>query len=149
MKNSEQSKPVTDEELIAPCGMNCGICMAYLREKKKCSGCRGSNENKNKSCVMCRILNCSELHKNHLQFCIECSNFPCERIKHIDKRYRTKYNMSMIENLTMIKKQGIQRLLEQELERWKCPTCGNMISCHNMFCYHCQVEEKKLRKNIN
>ena len=27
-------------ELIAPCGMNCGICYGYLREKNKCPGCR-------------------------------------------------------------------------------------------------------------
>jgi hypothetical protein len=26
--------------LVAPCGMNCGICRAYLREKNKCPGCR-------------------------------------------------------------------------------------------------------------
>jgi hypothetical protein len=25
--------------LIAACGMNCGLCIGYLREKKPCSGC--------------------------------------------------------------------------------------------------------------
>ncbi|MDD5456566.1 MAG: hypothetical protein PHV30_05985 [Candidatus Margulisbacteria bacterium] len=25
--------------LIAPCGMNCAICLGYLREKNKCPGC--------------------------------------------------------------------------------------------------------------
>lgn len=32
--------------LIAPCGMNCSICMAYLREKNKCPGCRGNDIDK-------------------------------------------------------------------------------------------------------
>jgi hypothetical protein len=32
--------PVDENALIAPCGMNCGVCMAYLREKNKCPGCR-------------------------------------------------------------------------------------------------------------
>ena len=30
-----------EKELIAPCGMNCGICKYYYREKDKCPGCRG------------------------------------------------------------------------------------------------------------
>ena len=35
-----------DPDLIAPCGMNCNICMAYLREKNKCPGCREIDINK-------------------------------------------------------------------------------------------------------
>jgi hypothetical protein len=146
MEKTQESQSLSCEELIACCGMNCGICMAYLREKRKCPSCRASDENKNKSCVQCRIKNCPELKKNHLQFCIKCSKFPCERIKHIDKRYRTKYHMSMIENLTIIQEQGMELFLEQEQQRWKCPTCGNMISCHNLICYHCQAEVKKTKK---
>jgi hypothetical protein len=34
------------KELVAPCGMNCGICIAYLREKNKCPSCRGDDINK-------------------------------------------------------------------------------------------------------
>ncbi len=30
--------------IIAPCGMNCSICMAYLRGKNKCPGCRGIDD---------------------------------------------------------------------------------------------------------
>jgi hypothetical protein len=25
--------------MIAPCGMNCGLCIGHLREKKPCGGC--------------------------------------------------------------------------------------------------------------
>jgi hypothetical protein len=25
-----------NKQLIAPCGMNCGICLGYLRDKNKC-----------------------------------------------------------------------------------------------------------------
>jgi hypothetical protein len=28
------------KELIAPCGMNCAICKAYLRQRNPCNGCR-------------------------------------------------------------------------------------------------------------
>ena len=27
------------QDLIAPCGMNCGICIGYLKEKKPCGDC--------------------------------------------------------------------------------------------------------------
>lgn len=36
----------------------------------------------------------------------------------MDARYRTKYGMSEIENLNMIKNKGIACFLEQEEERW-------------------------------
>jgi len=29
-------------KLIAPCGMNCRLCLAYKRKRNGCSGCRDS-----------------------------------------------------------------------------------------------------------
>ncbi len=43
--------------LIAPCGMNCGLCYAYLREKNKCPGCRLFNKKEPVSIAKCRIKN--------------------------------------------------------------------------------------------
>ena len=48
--------------LIAPCGMNCGLCIGYLREKKPCGGCfKKDDENKPKQCRSCVIVNCELL----------------------------------------------------------------------------------------
>jgi len=82
--------------LIATCGMNCGICIAYLREKNKCSGCRGLNKGNPITRSECKIKKCDKLHS---EFCFNCEEFPCKKLMHLDKRYQTKYNMSMIENL--------------------------------------------------
>ncbi|MCK5300814.1 MAG: DUF3795 domain-containing protein [Thermoplasmatales archaeon] len=128
--------------LIAPCGMNCGICRAYLREKNKCFGCRLSNKNKLSSRVNCNIKNCEELKKNNLKFCYLCKKFPCKRINNLDKRYRTKYNMSMIENLNNIKKIGIRKFVAIEKIRWACSKCGYTICVHTKNCFNCG--EKKL-----
>ena len=125
-----------DLELIAPCGMNCGICMAYLRKKNRCLGCRVIDINIPVSRAKCKIKNC-ELIKNKIKFCYECNNLPCQRMKSLDKRYRTKYNMSMIENLEYIKENGIKKFCEKERERWKCPKCGGVICVHNKRCYTC------------
>ena len=127
--------------LIAPCGMNCGVCMAYLREKRKCPGCRGSNENKF-SRVHCRIKNCDELTKKNNKFCFMCKKFPCARLKQLDKRYRTKYSMSMLENLEHIKKLGVRAFVKNEIARWSCPHCGGVICVHRGYCYKCGEQKK-------
>ncbi len=95
--------------LIAPCGMNCGICMAYLREKNKCPGCRGTDINKPITRIKCKIKTCEVFQEAKSKFCFQCESFPCDNLKRLDKRYRTKYNMSMIENLENIKNSGIRK----------------------------------------
>ena len=117
--------------------MNCGICMAYLREKKMCPGCRESNENKSVSCANCKIKNCIELNRSNLKFCFKCKIYPCEKIKHLDKRYRTKYNVSMIENLGNIKKLGLREFVKNEKIRWTCSQCGGTINVHRGYCQTC------------
>lgn len=123
--------------LIAPCGMNCSICLAYMRERNKCPGCRGSNINKPVTRAECKIKNCATFQKGELTYCYECENYPCDRMKHLDTRYRTRYRMSMIENLENIRKYGIRKFLENEKIRWICSKCGGTICVHKGYCYSC------------
>jgi len=122
---------------IAPCGMNCALCMAYQRDTNRCSGCNGDDKQKPQYCVHCRIKNCPELKRVKGSFCYECEAFPCTRIKKLDKRYRTKYTMSMIDNLRTIETIGIEKFLQQEKRRWKCAGCGNLVSVHRPGCLRC------------
>ena len=123
--------------LIAPCGMNCRLCSAYTRDKKACPGCRGDNSLKAKSCVSCQIKNCEKLGNAGIRYCSGCDSFPCVRLKHLDKRYRTKYGMSMIGNLENIGKLGIRQFIRNEKERWTCPQCGELICVHKPQCISC------------
>jgi len=125
------------EELIAPCGMNCGICMAYLREKRRCPGCRGDDTNKSASCIKCIIKNCEVIKTNKSGFCFECEEYPCKRLRQLDKRYRTKYIMSMIDNLECIKGIGLIAFVDKEKERWRCSKCGGTICVHRGYCFSC------------
>jgi hypothetical protein len=139
-----------EERLIAPCGMNCGVCVSYLAMtndlkkkgfgKKYCPGCLPRGEN-------CTFMakQCDLLGKGLVRFCIECKDFPCRRLQDIDKRYRTKYQMSMIENLVFINTHGISKFVEKEATRWQCPKCGGVICCHNGLCFGCSLD--KLRQN--
>jgi hypothetical protein len=123
--------------LVAPCGMNCCVCMAYLREKNKCPGCRGTDVNKPITRVRCKLKTCETLNKDKLTFCYECEKFPCDNLKHLEKRYCTKYHMSMIENLENIKKLGIEEFLTNEKIRWTCTECGGAICVHKGICFNC------------
>ena len=92
-----------NKELIAPCGMNCGICIGHLRDKKPCGACfKIDDVNKPKHCRSCSIANCEFLEKTKSGYCYECEKYPCRRLKNLDKRYRLKYGMSMIGNLNFI-----------------------------------------------
>ncbi|MGY4884890.1 MAG: DUF3795 domain-containing protein [Nanobdellota archaeon] len=115
--------------LIAPCGMNCAICLGYLRDKNKCPGCRVRWDDKFVSRVKCIIKNCEMIKKNKWKYCsVKCDKFPCTRLKNLDKRYRTKYCMSMIDNLKNIDEKGIRKFVKQEEKRW--------IKSGKVFCVH-------------
>ena len=126
-------------ELITPCGMNCGICISFFgyslngkRRKHPCKGCRPTE----KQCAFIKK-QCNKLATKQIEYCFECVDFPCVNLTKLDERYKTKYGMSMIENLKHIQKNGIKKFLENEQERWKCPTCEGVICVHNKTCYNC------------
>ena len=139
-----------NKELIAPCGMNCGICASYLAmknylkkkgvRKKYCLGCLPGGMN----CHYKR--QCDRLGKGIVQFCYECVDFPCRLLKTLDKRYRTLYHMSMVENLQYIKEHGLEQFLIREQEKWRCPHCGETICCHNGICFNCGLELLRNKK---
>lgn len=133
-----------DEAMIAPCGINCGTCIAFLRNgRNRCPGCRYEAPDKPKTRVSCKIKNCEYLPNAGSGFCSDCHLFPCARMKQIDKRYRTKYKTSLIRNLGAIKETGIRSYLEAETRRWSCPVCGAVVSVHRESCLKCHTVLKK------
>jgi hypothetical protein len=122
---------------VAPCGMNCALCLAYQRPKNRCTGCWGGDAGKPDSCRLCIIRNCPTIKENSSQFCYECSKIPCRRLKQLDARYRTKYGMSMMENLVEIKEQGVDTFLAHQAERYTCPDCHGLLCVHRPQCLNC------------
>lgn len=123
--------------LIAPCGINCGVCKAHIRAKKPCPGCRAEDSSKPKTRVICKIKTCETLQAQGFAYCFECSEFPCEPAMHLDKRYRTKYGTSPIDNLLSIKLDGMARFLEGEESKWTCPECRSTLCMHEPACRAC------------
>jgi hypothetical protein len=109
--------------------------------KTYCAGCLPRRKN----CYYKK--KCDLLGKGIVRFCYECSDFPCQHLKTLDKRYRTFYHMSMIENLEFIRMYGIGEFLKKEAVKWHCSTCGGAICCHNGLCYKCNLDELRRKKH--
>jgi hypothetical protein len=93
--------------------------------------------------LACKIKKCEFFQKTNSGFCSQCKKFPCARLKQLDKRYRTKYGMSMIENLENIRKLGIRKFLQNKKERWACSERGGTICVHKGFCCSCAKSNHK------
>ena len=122
-------------KLIAPCGMNCRLCYAYIRKRNQCSGCRAASGSK---CSHCRIVKCEKRTQNGWLTCAPCGT-PCRRLKDLDKRYSSKFHMSMIENLAVIRDNGIQFFLQQQEEKYRCHVCGATVCVHRNECPSCNA----------
>ena len=123
--------------LIAPCGIDCRLCRAYARQKKACDGCRGNDEFKSTACVNCKIKNCAKRADENMAFCFDCNEFPCARLSHLDKRYRTRYATSPLANLEHIKTNGLADFVLDEIQKWSCPACGAILCMHSPHCLSC------------
>jgi hypothetical protein len=141
------------QELVAPCGMNCNVCSGYLAMKHDlkskgirmsyCAGCRP----RDKKCAFLKK-HCKSLLNHTVQFCYECTEYPCEKLKDVDTRYRTHFHMSLLENLSDIKNKGMEKFLRTQEEKWRCPTCGGTICCHNGLCFQCTIEVVRNKKKM-
>jgi len=122
---------------IASCGMNCSLCLAFQREKNTCPGCRGPDKDKPKYCAQCILKNCIDLKRAKASFCYACEKPPCKRLKQLDKRYRTKYGMSMVENLKTIDELGLEAFIDAQTKKWTCKGCGALLCVHRGVCQNC------------
>jgi hypothetical protein len=131
-------------DMIAPCGMNCRLCWGFIRERNTCPGCLRSDNHdsqKSKCRTTCRIRNCEHLAQTGKKYCSDrCPRFPCTRLRQLDNRYRTKYGMSMIDNLQMIDNFGTRHFIRTQKEQWECPECGQLLCVHRPECCFCGHE---------
>jgi len=128
--------------MIAPCGMNCGVCATHLRDRNRCAGCLAEEGPKQKHCLVCSIKMCAE-RIGGATFCFVCTKYPCHRLRQLDLRYRTKYGMSMLENLDRIRDLGLDQFMVVENTRWVCPSCGSPVCVHDRRCYTCGAQYER------
>lgn len=124
---------------IAPCGVNCRACSAYLASKNPCPGCRAPKEKiTRKSCRGCAKKNCA--FERGLTWCFECESFPCSRINDLNKRYQNNYHVNLIEN-GLHAREDMDAFLEAQTVRFTCMHCGGTIDQHNRRCTLCGSDD--------
>ena len=90
------------EEMIAPCGLACSLCMFAHAKDKPCLGCMSDSDTKPAFCASwCKIVPCEKRVKNAYRFCDECPDYPCEDMNERETRYTTAYPLkeSPMQNL--------------------------------------------------
>lgn len=78
------------------------ICSHYA---KKCHGCHFDDETLPNHCRNCKIKGCAR--NRGLCYCFQCEKYPCILIKNMDRSYRKRYHVSLIEQGEFLKQHGI------------------------------------------
>ncbi|HRY77788.1 MAG TPA: DUF3795 domain-containing protein [Candidatus Izemoplasmatales bacterium] len=141
MKNRKESPGPFGEMLIAPCGIDCAACWAFLRPKNPCFGCLPEYEGRGTHVIECRIKACAK-ERGFLR-CSECPDLPCARMKHIDARYRKSWSVGLVDELRKLRSQGMDAYLHSETERWTCNACGGRMSIHRRECPVCGAADPR------
>ncbi|MCP4135173.1 MAG: DUF3795 domain-containing protein [bacterium] len=131
MKMPEQ----IEHSMFAPCGINCMACYVHLKKKKPCSGCLSDDIDKPERCKSCAIKSCTQV--KGITHCFDCDDFPCKRIKNLEKSYQKRYQVSLVENSLTVKEKGLENFFQTDRERWTCTECGGVISQHDKECSEC------------
>ncbi|MBY9005652.1 MAG: DUF3795 domain-containing protein [Candidatus Lokiarchaeota archaeon] len=91
---------------VPACGVFCGGCPTYTREKNPCPGA----DINIKRCKGCTTFHLCFKDKG-IFHCYECCEFPCKKFKSFSKRW-LKYGQDFIENQKMLKEMGSDLFLK-------------------------------------
>ena len=118
-------------ELVAPCGIDCGICELYIsrdnkelydylvstgipKENLPCDGCRPKDGNCPVIMGECKTYSC--VKENSVDFCSDCNDFPCNKLAPSADRANILPHNTKVFNLSVIKKNGLENFIEKSLE---------------------------------
>ena len=121
----------TRAKLIAPCGLDCGVCELYLsRDDEKlmsallskgipeevlpCDGCRAIEGRCPVIHEKCATFECA--NENRISFCSQCNDFPCMKLAPAADRAEVLPHNIKLFNLCVIQSCGVEKLIERTLE---------------------------------
>lgn len=126
-------------ELLAPCGIDCMLCHHHCESEDPCGGCRGG-KGKSQHCKNCELMLCAG--KRGCEFCAECDEFPCDKLRGFNDFYIMRYGHEFLPNAILMKEQGERTMTEKLLKNWSCPDCGGVICIHDDTCSECGKKYK-------
>lgn len=132
---------VIETIMFAPCGMDCMVCYTHCAHKKPCEGCLRGDAGKPEHCRKCKIKDC--IAEKGVVYCHECKDYPCKRIKYLEKSYNTRYGASLADNSMFVREHGLEVFMEREKNRFACPACGGVVSIHGGGCSECGSKDQR------
>jgi len=144
------------KELLAPCGLYCGVCSIYIAHrdnnmkfKKKlmavyksfvknvedisCTGCLSEGV-VFPVCRSCAIKKCTQ--EKGIEGCHQCDEFPCKYITNFPIAVGKKVIMRAIPQWREF---GTEKWVEMEEKRYICPECGNKLFRGAKRCNKCGI----------
>ena len=148
---------MANRELLAPCGLYCGVCGAYLATRDdndklrqgmarvyRCApediNCRGClSDLRFKHCEVCVIRDCAQT--KNLTGCHQCDEFPCDKIEALSAAFPdTPAGREVRRAIDAWRNLGDEAFVAAEEARWTCRSCGARLMRGQMRCNHCQTE---------
>ena len=122
--------PTERAALVAPCGIDCGVCELYscrndarlfsaltLRgipeDKIPCDGCRAVEGHCPVIKEQCETYTCAVEKK--VEYCYECREFPCAKLQPSSKRADVLPHNMKVFNLCTMKRDGVEGFVNQSL----------------------------------
>lgn len=145
------------EELLAPCGLYCGVCSIYIAHRDNnikfkerllpvykafakgiddiaCTGCLSSGIIF-PVCRVCAIKKCTQ--EKGIEGCHQCDEFPCKYINNFPIRVGKKV---ILRTIPTWRELGTEKFVEEEEKRYHCPNCGNQLFRGAKRCNQCKKE---------
>ena len=100
-----------------------------------CDGCLSGGQLA-AHCQRCNIRLCA-LNKQKNSRCSDCEELPCNRITNLMNMGNYLHRDEYLPNLEKIREMGVQKWVQYEEERWRCPQCGLPMSWYDAECIGC------------
>jgi hypothetical protein len=127
--------------LVAPCGIYCGECTAFLN--KKCGGCRSNQGLSEQYRRYCKIYKCSSV--KGLKVCLECNEFPCKRFNFFKAEglEDSSWFLDVWSNMKQIVEMDIERFLKRKAvwlnKRKRCASKRGVKYCDECKQWPCEL----------
>ncbi len=119
--------------------------MKVSKDQVKCYGCKTDTVFIN--CSYCQMRKCAI--EKEVESCIECNDFPCSNYE-ISKEKEVITGIlpqikAIPKNLKEIKRDGVEKWLENQKQKWECPQCQTSFTWQRETCSNCGRELESLK----